>query len=310
METGRLGLGGSQLGNLRRAISDAEALAIVDAAWDAGIRHFDTAPHYGLGLSERRLGAALRARPRAEYVLSTKVGRLLVPTAAPHGRDRAGFVVPATHRRVWDFSRDGVRRSLEESLERLGLDRIDIGYLHDPDRHLEWALREGWPALAELRSEGVVGAVGVGMNQWQAPARFVRETEIDVVMLAGRHTLLEQHACLEFLGLCLERGVRVVAAGVYNSGLLAQPRPDRHATYDYSPAPAELLARAGRLAEVCERHGVLLPAAALRFPLRHPAVVSAVVGCDSPAQVTESVARLRAPVPPALWEELRAGQWL
>ncbi|MEU4746825.1 aldo/keto reductase, partial [Actinosynnema sp. NPDC023658] len=241
-------LGGSTLGNLYRPMTDEQAHELVDAAWAAGVRHFDTAPHYGLGLSERRLGAALAGRPREEFTVSTKVGRLLVPDPDGGGRpDPDGFAVPATHRRVWDFSADGVRRSLEESLGRLGLDRVDVVYLHDPDDHWDQAATEGLPALLRLRDTGVVRSVGVGMNQWRMPARFVRETDVDVVMLAGRYTLLEQPAAAEFLPLCVERGVDVAVAGVFNSGLLARHDVPDSATYDYGPAPAELLARARRI---------------------------------------------------------------
>ncbi|MGH3646367.1 MAG: aldo/keto reductase [Micromonosporaceae bacterium] len=303
----RLGLGAAQLGNLYRPVDDETAAGAVDAAWKAGIRYFDTAPHYGLGLSERRLGAALRGRPRADYAISTKVGRLLEPSPeTADERDAEGFDVPAAYRRRWDFSRDGVLRSLESSLERLGLDRVDIVYLHDPDDHPEQALTEGYPALHELRSQGVVGAIGAGMNQWQLPARFVRETDIDVVMLAGRYTLLEQPAHAEFLPLCAERGVAVVAAGVFNSGLLAADRPAPGATYNYTAAPAALIARAEWLAGVCEPHGVTLPQAAIAYPLRHPAVRCVVVGARSPAQVRRNAELYAAGVPDALWEELTA----
>ncbi|MER5419648.1 aldo/keto reductase [Streptosporangium roseum] len=300
------GFGAAPIGNLFTAVSDAEAGAAVDAAYDAGFRLFDTAPHYGLGLSERRLGSALAGRPRDSYTLSTKVGRLLVPapTDGPAGRDDQGFDVPADLRRVWDFSRDGVRRSLEESLLRLGLDAVDIVLIHDPDDHWEQAVSEAYPALAELRDQGVVKAVGVGMNQSEMLARFVRETGVDMVMLAGRHTLLDQSGEEELLPLCQERGVSVVAAGVFNSGLLATHDPA--GTYDYAPAPAPLLARARRIAAVCESHGVTLPQAALAFPLRHPAVASVVVGARSAAEVARNAALTARPVPEALWAELAA----
>lgn len=300
------GFGAAPIGNLFTAVSDAEAGAAVDAAYDAGFRLFDTAPHYGLGLSERRLGAALAGRPRDSYTLSTKVGRLLVPapTGGPADRDDQGFDVPADLRRVWDFSRDGVRRSLEESLERLGLDAVDIVLIHDPDDHWEQAVSQAYPALAELRDQGVVKAVGVGMNQSEMLARFVRETGVDMVMLAGRHTLLDQSGEEELLPLCQERGVSVVAAGVFNSGLLATHDPS--GTYDYAPAPAPLLARARRIAAVCESHGVTLPQAALAFPLRHPAVASVVVGARSAAEVARNAALTARPVPEDLWAELAA----
>lgn len=302
-----LGFGAAQLGNLNRETTDEASAAAVDAAWDAGIRVFDTAPHYGLGLSERRLGAALRGRPRDEYVLSTKVGRLLEPTPERAGeQDEHGFHVPATHRRVWDFSRDGILRSLEASLERLGLDRVDVVYLHDPDDHLEQAATEGMDALVALRDEGVVGAIGAGMNQSAALAELVRRSDVDVVMLAGRYTLLDQGALDDLLPLALERGVGVVAAGVYNSGLLSRAEVQADAHFDYLPASDELVARARALAERCAAHGVTLPDAAVQLPLRHPAVVSVVLGTRTAEQVREGVRRASAPIPQALWRELEA----
>ncbi|HTI22644.1 MAG TPA: aldo/keto reductase [Kutzneria sp.] len=302
-----LGFGAAQGGNLYHATSDETFHAAVETAWDAGIRYFDTAPHYGLGLSERRLGAALRARPRDAFTLSTKVGRLLVPSPqTAHQRDPEGFDVPAALRREWDFSRDGVRRSLEASLQRTGLDRIDIVYLHDPDEHWEQAATQAVPALVELRDEGVIGAVGAGMNQSALLTRFVRETDVDLVMCAGRYTLLEQGALDDLLPAAEERGVGVVIAGVYNSGLLAQNRPPADATYNYRPAPAELIDRARRIAALCEAHGVTLPAAALAFVQAHPAVVSTVVGLRTAEQVHETLRRAGAPVPDELWPALRA----
>ncbi|GKQ41447.1 aldo/keto reductase [Streptomyces sp. A012304] len=306
VEATRLALGCAGIGNLYRPVTDEDAHATVDAAWDAGIRTFDTAPHYGLGLSERRLGAALRGRPRDTYTVSTKVGRLLEPNPQDgHGDDLAdGFAVPATHRRVWDFTADGVLRSLEASLDRLGLDRVDIALLHDPDDHAEQALREAYPALERLRAEGVVGAIGVGMNQSALPARFLRETDIDVVLLAGRYTLLEQDGLAELLPEAAARGRSVIVGGVFNSGLLTAPKPG--ATYDYAPAPRPVLDRALRLLEVTERHGVPLRAAALRFPFGHPAVASVLTGARSPEEVRDTVEQLGRPVPDALWDELRA----
>ncbi|GAA1059965.1 aldo/keto reductase [Agromyces bracchium] len=300
-----LGFGAAQLGNLYRPTTDDEARAAVDAAWASGIRYFDTAPHYGLGLSERRLGEALRERPRDEFVLSTKVGRLLVPSGYPEGTmDDGGFAVPATLRREWDFSRDGVRRSVEESLERLGLDRIDIAYLHDPDHHGEQAHAEAIPALIELREEGVVGAVGAGMNQSAMPAEFVARHDVDVIMLAGRYTLLEQGALDDLMPLAAERGVGIVAAAVYNSGLLSRARPAADATYDYGPATAEVIARANGIADVCEEFGLTLPEAAVAFPLRHPAVVSVVVGMRTADQVVGTVDRYGAEIPEGFWQAL------
>ena len=299
-----LALGAAGIGNLFTPVTDDEAAQAVDTAWEAGVRYFDTAPHYGLGLSERRLGAALRARPRHEYAVSTKVGRILEPVPSATGDDLAhGFAVPATHRRRWDFSARGVRRSIEESLRRLGLDRIDIVYLHDPDDHMEQALEQAYPELERLRAEGAVGAIGAGMNHTGPLARFVRETDIDAVLLAGRYTLLDQSGFAGLLPLAAERGVGVVVGGVLNSGVLADPRPG--ATFDYAPARPDLLARALDIRAVCERHGVPLRAAALHFPLGSPAVTSVLTGARSAAEVRDAAALLGRPVPDALWAELR-----
>ncbi|MFD7290666.1 aldo/keto reductase [Streptomyces sp. NPDC059863] len=302
-----LSFGAAGIGNLYTPVGPEQAAAAVDAAWDAGIRYFDTAPHYGLGLSERRLGEALRDRPRAAYTLSTKVGRLLAPVSGggPVGDDLAhGFAVPATHRRVWDFSGDGVRRSIEDSLRRLGTDRIDIVYLHDPDDHAEEAFRQAYPALERLRAEGVVGAIGAGMNQTAMLTRFLRDTDADVVLCAGRFTLLDQSALTELLPVAVARGRSVVVGGVFNSGLLADPRPG--ATYDYTAAPPELLDRALRMDAVTRRYGVPLRAAALRYPLRHPAVASVLVGGRSAAEVRDAAELAERAVPDELWAELRA----
>jgi len=304
LELTELGFGGAQIGNLYRETGEEEAADAVRAAWEAGVRYFDTAPHYGLGLSERRLGAALRVHPREDYILSTKVGRLLEPTGRSDLRDDEGFAVPATTRRVRDYSRDGVLRSIEASLERLGLDRIDVVLIHDPDDDMPQALGEAAPTLSRLRDEGVIGAYGAGMNQSAALTRFVRETDVDVVMLAGRYTLLEQPALGDLLPAALEHGVGVINVGVFNSGLLSRPRPRAGASYDYATAPADLVERANRLADVCERHGTTLPVAALAFALRHPAVVGVALGLRDRAQVEDGVARYAEPVPAALWSEL------
>jgi len=302
-----LGLGVSQFGNLYRKTTDEEARSAVGAAWAAGIRYFDTAPHYGLGLSERRIGALLADRPRREYVLSTKVGRLLVPSPETAGqRDDQGFDVPAAYRRVWDFSRDGVRRSLDASLQRLGCDRVDVVYVHDPDQHWEQASRQGVPALIELRDQGVIGAVGVGMNRSAMLADFINQCDIDLVMCASRYTLLEQGALRDVLPTALDRGVGVVIAGVYSSGLLAQNRPAANARYDYEEAPGDVVARVHRIADVCERYGVSVPEAALAFVRAHPAVIATVVGARSGSQVDSNVARAQTRIPSELWAELRA----
>jgi D-threo-aldose 1-dehydrogenase len=302
-----LGLGAAQFGNLYRETSDAASWEAVDAAWEAGVRYFDTAPHYGLGLSERRLGAALRDPPRAEYLLSTKVGRIIEPNPDGAGRlDDEGFAVPATLRRRWDFSRDGILRSIEESLGRLGLDRIDIVYLHDPDEHWEAASTTGVAALVELRDQGVIRAIGAGMNQSAMLAEFVRRCDVDLMMCAGRYTLLEQGAADDLLPAAVERGVGIVAAGVYNSGLLSRATVPDDASYDYGTATAGVLSRARAIAAVCERHGVELPEAAVQFPLRHPAVVSVVLGTRTAEQLRSGVERLETPIPDALWSDLVA----
>ena len=302
VEVTELGLGTAPLGNLYAAVADDVAAATVDAAWDAGVRYFDTAPHYGLGLAETRLGAALAGRPRAEFTVSTKVGRLLEPNPAPTGSDleRNLFAVPDDLVRRRDYSGDGVRRSLESSLLRLGLDRVDVALVHDPDDDLEQAITEAIPALVALRDEGVVGAVGVGMNQWAAELEVVRRCDVDAVMLAGRWTLLDRTGA-PLLAECVERGVSVVAAGPFNSGLLARPEPPDDATFDYRPAPDSAVARARELAAELRAFGVELPQAALHFPLRHPAVACVVTGLRTPAEVDEAAARLATPIPDAAW---------
>ncbi|MFM9611870.1 aldo/keto reductase [Streptomyces sp. V2] len=296
-----LGFGAAGIGNLFTPLTDEQATEAVTAAWDKGIRYFDTAPHYGLGLSERRLGAALRDRPRDGFTISTKVGRLLEPAEATGDDLAEGFAVPDSHRRVWDFSADGVRRSLESSLERLGLDRVDVVYLHDPDDHARQAFDEGYPALEKLRSEGVVGAIGAGMNQTAMLTRFVRETDVDVVLCAGRYTLLDRSALADLLPAAEERGVSVVIGGAFNSGLLADPKPG--ATYNYTAAPQELLDEALRLKAVADRHGITLRAAALAFCAAHPAVASVLVGARSAAEVVDGAEQFATPVPDAFWKE-------
>jgi D-threo-aldose 1-dehydrogenase len=297
--------GGAAIGNLFAAVTEDDARAAVDAAWDGGIRTFDTAPHYGLGLSERRLGDALRRRPRAEYVISTKVGRVLRPASPPYGLDPEGFRVPADRVREFDYSADGVRRSLADSLARLGLDRVDIALIHDPDDHGDQALREAYPALEELRAQGCVGAIGVGMNQTAMLTRFVADTDIDVVLVAGRYTLIDRSAADALLPAALDRGVSVIAGGVFNSGVLAAPRPG--ATYDYQPAPGSLIGQARELERVCARFGVPLRAAAARFPLTHPAVASVLIGGRSAAELTDALSLRERALPAGLWDALADG---
>lgn len=300
-----LAFGGSSLGNLYQETQEAEGRQAIEAAWKAGIRYYDTAPHYGLGLSERRLGRFLAGQPRGSYVLSTKVGRLLEPNPAPIGSDlqSGGFAVPDDLVRRFDFSRDGVLRSLESSLARLGVARVDVAYVHDPDEHVGQAIAEAIPALAELRDQGVIGAVGVGMNQWQAPLRMVREAGVDVVMLAGRWTLLDRSG-EPLLAECAARGIPVVAAAPYNSGLLARDWPSADARFNYGRPGQDILAQARALAATCQRHGIHLPSAALQFPLRHPAVTSVVTGMRTAAEVQSAIRGLAETVPEAAWADL------
>ena len=301
-----LGFGAAPIAGLYEPVDEADAEATVAAAWDSGVRYFDTAPHYGVGLSETRLGRALAGRPRDELVVSTKVGRLLVPNPRPTGSDLAnGFAVPDDLVRRLDYSADGVRRSLESSLQRLGLERVDIVLVHDPDDHVEQAVAEALPALASLRDEGVIGAIGVGMNQWQAPLRFVQESDVDVVMVAGRWTLVDRSA-EPLLDACAERGVSVLAAAPFNSGLLSADEPDGSGSYDYGPVPPAVLERARRCARAAREHGSTLPAAALHFPLRHPAVAAVVTGLRSVEQVTAAAGWLAHRLPDPYWAAVEA----
>ncbi len=300
-ELDRFVLGGAPLGGLYSALDDDTAAALLQAAWECGVRSFDTAPHYGAGLSERRLGAFLRQHPREAYSVSTKVGRLLVDTSEDT-EGTEGYFGADRKRRVRDYSRDGVLRSLDDSLRRLGLDRVDTVYVHDPDEFVDEAVVHACPALIRLRDEGVVRHVGAGMNHVAPLLRIVRETDVDQIMVAGRYTLLDRSAGDHLLPACSERGVRVVAAGLYNSGVLADPRPGAH--YDYAPADAATVERALGLRELCAAHGVPLRAAAVQFPLGHPAVRAVAVGCRDTGQVLDAVRMLGTPLPPALREAL------
>jgi D-threo-aldose 1-dehydrogenase len=302
----RYGLGTGPLGNLYTAVTEDDAHATVHAALESGWTLLDTAPHYGAGLAEERLGRALRGVPRDSYVLSSKVGRLLEPLAPGEPPDPQGFVDTPPRRRRWDFTRDGVLRSVEESLTRLGTDRLDIVHLHDVDDPAHWptVYEQGFPALAELRDQGAVGAVSVGMNSVGPLTAFVRDLDLDAILLANRYTLLDQRSAEGLLALCGERGTSVIVGGVFNSGLLADPRPG--ATYEYATASPELVERAREMAARCARHGVPLRAAALHFPHRHPVVAGVLVGCRSAAEVRDNAAAVAAPVPDGLWAELQA----
>jgi D-threo-aldose 1-dehydrogenase len=306
-EPGRLGYGAANVGNLHRAMSDEDAAATLEAAWQSGIRYFDTAPHYGLGLSERRLGSFLQTKPRDEFVLSTKVGRLLRPHPQGEGTlDLANdFVVPGDQTRVWDFGAEGVRASLDESLERLGLDRVDVLYLHDPERYdLELGLEVAVPAMAALRDAGVVRAVGVGSMDVAALLASARTGLLDLLMVAGRYTLAEQPALAEVVPACAQNGVGIVNASVFNTGLLATDDPGGDARYEYGGVPGELLEHVRAIAAVCHELGVELPAAALQYPLLDPVVVSVVVGGSSAGQLRQNAGRSAVPIPDELWRRL------
>ncbi|GAA4613040.1 aldo/keto reductase [Actinoallomurus liliacearum] len=294
----RLGLGLAPIGGLYRSVGDDVATATIDRAWAHGIRYFDTAPLYGAGRSERRAGAALARRDREAFTLSTKVGRVLV-----RGGDRDGmWAEPTPETPRFDFSAAGIRRSYADSLARLGLDRVDILHIHDPDEHYAEAIGAARPALVGMRAEGLVGAISVGMNQSAMLTAFARTGDFDCFLLAGRYTLLDQSGLGDLLPECRARGLSIIAGGVYNSGILADPVDG--ATYDYRPAPEALLAKARAIRDICDRHGVPLRAAALQFPLGHPSVAGVVVGMRSPAEVDDAVAMASVEIPGRLWREL------
>jgi len=303
------GLGCAALGNLYAAVSDADAAATLDAAWANGLTYFDTAPYYGHGLSERRLGDWLKAGGGPGAVVSTKVGRGLIPLDGRPAPDH-GFVDPAPFAPVFDYGRDAVMRQVEQSLARLGRDRIDIAFVHDigamthGDDHPEVfraAVEGAFPALAALKSQGVVGAIGIGVNEVAVCLETLAHVDLDAILLAGRYTLLDQSAAAELLTLCERRAVGVIVGGPFNSGILSGG--DR---YDYAAAPPAIIERVRRLRAICADHGVDLAAAALRYPLRHPAVVSVVAGTRSPAEVRANAAHMAVPVPDALWGALAA----
>jgi D-threo-aldose 1-dehydrogenase len=301
VELPTVGLGTAGIAGLYESVGEDEAHAVVRRALDAGVVYLDTAPQYGHGTAERRVGAALAGVERQGFILSTKVGRLIVPRPGGH---TGIFPDAPPSDAVFDFSRTGILRSLEASLHRLGLDHVDVVLIHDPDDYEEQALREAYPVLEELRAEGVVRAIGAGMNQTRVLERFVRETDVDLVLVAGRFTLLDREAASSLLPACLERDVAVVVGGVFNSGILADPGPG--ARYGYVSASPDTLARARALAVTCERHGVSLRAAALQFPMRHPAVTSVLAGARSVRELDDCLTQLACEIPADLWAELGA----
>lgn len=309
-----LGLGTAPLGNMHAPLSESDAHLAVDKAWNMGIRHFDTAPLYGHGLSESRLGSALRGRERSEFVISTKVGRRLEPCSA--GEQASGIYVDTPLARVrFDYTYDGVMFAFEDSLRRLGLDRVDILYVHDIEaathgEDLDMRARElldlgGWRALSDLRASGAVSAIGAGVNSCAPCEWLLDHADPEIFLLAGRYTLLDTSAAARLLPRCVERGVGVVLGGPFNSGVLATG-PRAGAFYDYAPATDDVLARTAALSEVCERHGTPLAKAALHFPLRHPAVVSVLAGARTAGEAQRNIEAMATPCPPALWMELQA----
>lgn len=288
LEVSLLGFGAAPLANLYRDVPESEAYETVHAALEQGVTYFDTAPAYGAGVSETRLGVALAGVPRDQYTISTKVGRWFGPDGE----------------RITDYSRDGVLRSLEDSLQRLKLDYVDIVHIHDADHHYREAIEEAYPTLDELRSQGVIRAVSAGMNQWQMLLDFANAGDFDCFMLAGRYTLLEQGA-LKFMDVCAERGISILAAGVYNSGILATGAGP-NAKYNYRPPSAVIIEKTEALEAVCTRFDVALSTAALQFPLGHPAVSSLVIGCSSPSRIARNLDALAYEIPADLWAALRA----
>ncbi|HEX5184144.1 MAG TPA: aldo/keto reductase [Allosphingosinicella sp.] len=303
-----LGFGAAPLGNLYRPIDDQRARETLRAALEAGLNYVDTAPYYGFGLSEIRVGEVVRDFPGT--IVSTKIGRLLVPAAVASDRLRHGFRSPMPFEPMFDYSADGVLRSHEASLERLGLDRVDMIYVHDIGRLTHGVLHEqrlreldeggGWRALRELKEAGAVSAIGIGVNEVEICLELIERAPLDIILLAGRYTLLEQTALDTLLPRCVEKDISVVIGGPYNSGILAGGR-----NYNYGPAPEAVIDRARNLSRICARHNVALGAAALQFVLAHPAVTSVVPGLASPEEVRETLARAAAPIPASLWAELK-----
>ena len=315
VEVSQIGFGGAPHGNMYQPFSDADACAAIRAGHDAGIRLFDTAPLYGFGLSEHRVGEALRGLDRAGYVLSTKVGRLLRPVD-PERVDCRQFKTPMPFEIVYDYGYDGVLRSFEDSLQRIGTHRVDVLLVHDLDvwTHGSEAARQarvaefmdgGHRAMRELRDQGAVGAIGAGVNEAAACRDLAERGEFDTFLLAGRYSLLEQEPLDSFLPFCVERGIGLIIGGAFNSGILASGAIPE-ATYNYKPAPPEILDRTRRIEAVCRRHDVPLASAALQFPLHHPAVASVIVGMRTPAEVKRNLETIEQPIPADLWAELKA----
>jgi D-threo-aldose 1-dehydrogenase len=318
-----LGFGGAPIGNLYEAHSEEAAQAALDAAWAAEVRYFDTAPLYGLGLSETRINHFLRGRQRSDYLLSTKVGRLLKLSASEERTAIGKFFDTPSRKEIYDYSHDGVMRSFEASLERLGVDDVDVLFVHDIDvfTHKSIDARDqrigelmakdtgGYHALVKLRDQKAIKAFGAGINEWEAGEILAKQGDFDIFLLAGRYTLLEQGALESFLPLCVARGMGIVIGGAFNSGILASgPKPG--AFYDYEPAPQSIIERVAAIQDVCSRSGVRLPEAALRFVLAHPAVVTVVAGMSQPEEINLNVRTFDAKIPQGLWADLKAQGYL
>jgi len=296
-----IGLGTAPLGGLFSPVSDADAEATIERAWSLGVRYFDTAPLYGFGLAERRLGNFLRQQKRDSFAISTKVGRLLRSDAA--AAEDAHYKGAPAERPQFDFSYDGVMRSVDESLRRLGLDRVDVLLVHDPDDHYDDAVNGAWSALQRLRGDGTVKAIGAGMNQSDMLARFAEAVPVDCFLLAGRYTLLDQGALTTLFPICRAKSIGILLGGIYNSGILANPRAG--AKFNYADADAALVTRAVELEALCRKHGTDLKAAAVQFCMAHPAVTVALQGARTAAEVSDNVAMADRLVPSSFWHELR-----
>lgn len=308
LQLSQLGLGTAPLGNLLKEIPEAQSESAFAAALDAGIRYYDTAPFYGYGLAEERLGRALKGQNRSDFVVSTKIGRLIREGtrsgAEIYDGGKSFYLAYPERNVVRDYSYDGVMRSLDESLARLQMDYVDILHIHDPDDHFQDAVQGAYPALAKLREEGVIKGVSAGMNQWEMLSDFMDHGQYDAFLLAGRYTLLDHSGLPSFLPKCLEHGTQIIAGGVYNSGLLADPRPG--ITFNYVPVEQEVLDRALAIKAVCTANNVDMKAAAIQFPLAHPAVSSILTGVTSAAEFQENLTLFQTDIPDQLWTDLKA----